>query len=334
VFAVVLCLVAADAAGAQRVEDGPRDRVKPPLNLVPPRVAGEAVQGSTLTGYDGVWSGVRSELVRRWQRLESGFWTDIARAVGPSHVLRAEDVGHRLRLMVRGWGSGGIVAAHSAPTALVLARPVRPPVPTPAPAPPPPAPAAPAPAPLIGFPTAAFRATGRSTITLRWGERSVIAGTLRRADGSPLTGASLSVTSRLHVTGAQPLPLGAVATDTAGAFTYTPPAGPSRAITFGFGDRYASVTIRVVPRVTVTVSRGGRVAGRVAGAPPGIRKRVELEARRGGSWRTIAATRLDLTGGRFSHRLRRPPRRIRAVVRAAPGWPFLTGVSPPATVRR
>jgi hypothetical protein len=355
VLAAVLSLLAADAAGAQRYEDWPGERLKPPRNVVPPRIAGEPVAGTTLIGDDGRWSGVQFDLARRWQRLESGLWLDIARAVGPSHVLRDDDVGHRLRLFVRGWGFGGTAAAHSAPTELVSAapRPVKPPKPAPTPAPPPapagpapppPARAVPAPAPaptvepLIAGPTAAFRSTGRATITLRWRQRAAISGALRRRDGRPVGGARLAVSSRLHVPDATAVPLGEVTTTTAGTFNYTPRVGPSRTVTFAFPDatgvRSAAVTILVVPKVTLRARRGGRLDGRVTGAPPGIRKLVELQAAAGRTWRTIAVTRLEATGGRFSHRLRTLPRRVRAAVRAEPGWPFLTGISPPATIRR
>jgi hypothetical protein len=65
----------------------------------------------------------------------------------------------------------------------------------------------------------------------------------------------------------------------------------------------------------------------VSGAPPGIAKRVQLQALRDGVWRTFATTRLKATGGGFSLRPRTPARRIRARVLAEPGWPFVTGTS-------
>ncbi len=75
-------------------------------------------------------------------------------------------------------------------------------------------------------------------------------------------------------------------------------------MTFGFRDsaalRTAAVTVRVVPRVTLRATAGGRVQGRVAGAPAGLRKVVELQAFRGGAWRTLASTRLAATSGTFS----------------------------------
>ena len=55
--------------------------------------------------------------------------------------------------------------------------------------------------------------------------------------------------------------LGWVTTNARGRFLYTPPAGPSRAVTFAFADsvavRTASVAIRVVPRITLRFTRAG-----------------------------------------------------------------------------
>jgi hypothetical protein len=175
--------------------------------------------------------------------------------------------------------------------------------------------------------TAMFAASGRAVVTLRWGERRKVTGTLTRADGHPLGGERVEITSRLRATGAVVVSLGHVSTDGAGRFSFLPPAGASRTLTFTRGASTAALTVHVVPRITVRFTRSGRVEGQVRGAPPGVAKRVQLQALRGGVWRTFATTRLQATGGRFSHRPRPSVRRVRARVLAEPGWPFVTGAS-------
>jgi hypothetical protein len=173
---------------------------------------------------------------------------------------------------------------------------------------------------------------------VQWGERPQITGTVARPGGRPVSGARLSITSRLDMPAAAPVRLGTVSTDARGGFRYTPATGPSRTVTFSYTDavtvRTASVTVRVIPRISLRVGGRGTITGRVKGAPAGVRKLVELQVSNGRSWHTFATTRLAAAGGRFTHRARLPGRTMRAYVRAEPGWPFLTGTSPPATARR
>jgi hypothetical protein len=250
-------------------------------------------------------------------------------------VPGADDAGHRLRLRVRASNAEGSTEAFSEPTARLPSPATATPTPTATPvstpviaaaAPTSPGPAAVAPA-RRGALTAAFAATGRAAVTLRWGERRKVTGTLVDADGRPLAGERITITSRLRVDGAVALPLGHVSTDGAGRFAFLPPAGASRALTFAHGASAATASVHVVPRITLRVTRSGRIEGRVSGAPPGLTKRVQLQALRGRTWRTFATTRLRPTGGTFAHRPRTLPRKLRARIVAEPGWPFVTGTS-------
>ncbi len=312
-----------------------------PVNVTPPRVAGSAIEGERLRGDEGIWSGTVLRLSRRWQRDEGG-WVDVGE--GGAYDLGAADVGHRLRLKVSALGLGVTVSAVSAPTAIIEPRVVITPTPTPTPTPAPTETATPAPvlappaalpAPeLIAFPQAAFPG-GLPAITVRWGERPAITGELVRPDGRPVADARLWVTSRLEMRGAVPMTLGWVTTNALGRFAYTPPPGASRALTFAFADsaalRTSQVTIRVRPRITLRFTRGGLIAGRVAGAPFGSQPRAELQSRVGPMWRTFATTRLSAIDGTFAARPRTTRRRVRVLIRAAPSWPFETGTSAAVT---
>jgi len=340
-----------------------------PFNLVAPSISGVPIEGRTLSGDRGEWVGKILAFSRSWQRQESGLWSDIPRAYNPTYTLSAADVGHRVRLRVLAVGIGSTATAVSEPTlnirrlgVLIPTEPVPThtptptptatatptPTATPAPTVTPTATASPVPTvvppvslpgplamPLIAFPQAAFRG-GLPAITVRWGGRPAISGSVVRPDGRPVPGARLWVTSRLEMLGAAPETLGWVRANLRGRFLYTPPAGPSRAVTFAFADsaavRTASVAIRVVPRITLRVTRAGSISGRVAGAPPGTRPVVELQSPVGPTWHTFSTTRLSALDGTFAARPRTAARRVRALIRAGASWPFETGTS--AAVRR
>jgi hypothetical protein len=328
------------------------DNVPPPLSTSLPQIYGTPREGVTVYADDGTWIGAGLTLTRRWQRYEDGAWEDIAGADGPAYAATAQDAGRKLRFRVRASNAEGSTDAYSLPTAALPSAPL-PGVPTttptasPSPSPRPvtvertPVPAAPASngeASLLAFPSAAFQSTGRSTITVHWGERRRVSGTLLRPDGRPVAGARLAVTSRVRALDAEPVEVGHVRTDSVGRFSYVLGAGVSRVVTFGFRDsaalRTAAVTVRVVPRLTLRATAGGQVQGRVAGSPAGLRKVVEIQAFRGGGWHTLASTRLAATSGTFTYRPRTGGGRVRALVRTDPGWPFLTGHSRAVTLRR
>ena len=327
-------LILSDATLANHVRHGPVrivvDNVPPPLATSLPRIYGTASEGVTLYADDGTWSGEGLTVTRRWQRHEDGEWQDIAGADGAAYAPTARDAGHRLRFRVRASNAEGATDAYSLPTRAAAVSRAAAVCPRPrCAATRAPASAAPArrgagrcrPQPLVAFPTAAFQSTGGSTITVRWGERRRVSGTLLRPDGRPVAGARLAVTSRARTLDAQPIAVGHVTTDGRVASATSVGSGVSRVISFGFRDsaalRTAQVTIRVIPRVTLRATAGGRVEGRVVGAPPGLRKVVELQvipAAAGARWRRPPR--------RHGRHLRLPPtqsrgRRARRSVRAA-----------------
>jgi hypothetical protein len=72
------------------------------------------------------------------------------------------------------------------------------------------------------------------------------------------------------------------------------------------------VARRVVPRVTLRATRGGRFLGRVL---PAQRAQVDLEQRSGGDWVVVATG--TVARGRFTVRVRRAAgKAFRAVVRS------------------
>ena len=331
-----------DATLTNRTTYGPIrisvDNIPAPAAAIAPRIYGTAARGTTLYADDGTWTGAGLTLTRRWQRHEEGAWEDIAGAEGAGYAPAAEDVGHRLRFRVRASNAEGTTDAFSAATAAVPApdpaatpTPASTPLATPT-APPlvvnaPPATATPEPSATL---SAAFASTGRPAITLRWGETRKITGTLLRADGRPLAGERLAVTSRVRTLDAVPVSLGHVTTDGSGRFTYLPSVGVSRTLVFAYQGRSATVSIGVTPRVTLRFTVAGGLDGRVGGAPSGSRKVVELQRPSGHAWRTFATTRLS--AGRFGYRPSRRLRRVRALVRTDASWPLLTGTS--AAARR
>jgi len=337
-----------DATLANRGGYGPFsitvDNVPAPSATQAPRVYGTATVGTTLYADDGTWSGAGLTLTRRWQRSDGNAWESIEGATQPGYAVSAGDVGHRLRFAVQARNDEGSTDAVSLATAPVPGpSATATPTPTPTASPtatPATTPATPVPLPAVlgeraapgGIPTAAFASTGRPTITLRWGETRKVTGTLlAQDDGRPLANARLTVSSRVLTPGARPLPLGQVTTDGSGRFVYQPAPGASRAIGFGFGSRTATVTARVIPRVTISLGRDGRARGRVSGAPPGSRKVVDLQRLSGHSWRTFATTRLR--AGSYSAQVPSTIKRVRALIRPDAQWPFVTGRSA-AAVRR
>lgn len=201
---------------------------------------------------------------------------------------------------------------------------------------------------------AAFEGTKQRTITVKWGAKRSITGTLTQRTGTPIVGAKIDVTSTAQLMGAPAIPLGQVVTDSKGRFAYKLPAGVSRTIRFGYkaileATSYAQTTdvvVQVTPKVTIRVDHATlrnkqavTFKGKIAGAPAGVRKIVELHALDGKKWRIFASTRLARTGGSFKYRYRfmrttRPTAyKFRAVVRAEKGWPFTTGQSRPAKVK-
>jgi hypothetical protein len=94
----------------------------PPVNTSPPTVSGSAVQGQTLTGGNGSWTGNPAPtLTDQWLRCDSGGanCAAIAAATSMTYVLAAADVGSTIRFQVTGTNTAGNAVASSAQTAVV-----------------------------------------------------------------------------------------------------------------------------------------------------------------------------------------------------------------------
>src|SRR5262249_60252628 len=90
------------------------------VNTVLPSVSGSAVQGQTLTGGQGSWSGNPvPSLANQWLRCDSAGANCVAisGATAMTYVLVAGDVGSTVRLQVTGTNTAGSAAASSAQTA-------------------------------------------------------------------------------------------------------------------------------------------------------------------------------------------------------------------------
>ena len=180
------------------------------------------------------------------------------------------------------------------------------------------------------------RAPAGSTITVRWGERRRVSGTLLRPDGRPVAGARLAVTSRVRALDAEPRRRSGTSPPTArGRFSYVLGSGVSRV-----------VDLRL-PRLGGAADRGGDrpcrptrdAAGDGGRAGPGHASRARPRAcARSSSSRSFRGRRLARAGHRPGSR----PRTARSptVRRGAPAGcgrssgPIRAGRSSPATPAR
>jgi len=98
-----------------------------PANTGLPSVAGSALQGRTLTASNGRWSGTGPiSFSYAWQRCDQngGGCGTISGATSSRYVLTAEDVSHRVRVLVTARNDAGSATAASPPSALVQGPPV------------------------------------------------------------------------------------------------------------------------------------------------------------------------------------------------------------------
>ncbi len=84
----------------------------PPLNTAPPSIAGTARRLSVLTATSGTWTGSTSKS-RKWQRLVSGTWTDIASQTAATYTLASADVGTSVRVLETATNADGSTSAAS-----------------------------------------------------------------------------------------------------------------------------------------------------------------------------------------------------------------------------
>jgi len=187
-----------------------------------------------------------------------------------------------------------------------------------------------------------------STVTVGYGSKAVVTGTLVNSAGQPVQGARLSVQTAVDRGVPQYASIPAdVVTSSTGAYKFVVPAGPSVRVRISYfaraldttpaaqGDGRMKVTTKVSASAVHRSVRAGsraRVRGRIAGRyrPPGVR--VELQGRRGRhSWITLAtaASRADGTYSvsyRFTGRARgRYVFRVR--VRHYARFPYFLGYS-------
>jgi hypothetical protein len=94
-----------------------------PANTVSPQVSGTAKVGQTLTVSNGSWSGTPTSYTYQWQRCTgSTTCTTIVGATNQTYVVRAADVGRKLRALVTASNADGSATANSDQTETVTAN--------------------------------------------------------------------------------------------------------------------------------------------------------------------------------------------------------------------
>ncbi|MDQ3024166.1 MAG: hypothetical protein M3R04_07275, partial [bacterium] len=91
-----------------------------PANTSLPTISGTAMEGNTLTGANGTWTGSPTGYAYQWRA--NG--VNITGASNPTYVLTAADVGKTITFRVTATNAGGSTVATSASTAAVTAAPV------------------------------------------------------------------------------------------------------------------------------------------------------------------------------------------------------------------
>jgi hypothetical protein len=192
--------------------------------------------------------------------------------------------------------------------------------------------------------------TGRTSLTAPYGVRSVIRGRLTDAAGAGIRAARIELHSAIDGRRGTALDKGGAHTRADGRFTLIVPRGVcTRTLVLRYRGHAAALGAEARLRLTVRAGvalalapraaghRAIALAGRLVGRPlPRTRKLVELQARRPGrAWVTVRVLRAGVDG-RFTARYapaRGARRELRAVVRAAPDYPYATGASRPVRVR-
>jgi hypothetical protein len=112
------------------VEEEPAEEEPPveegrvvPENVTRPLITGAALTGETLKVSTGTWTGSPSSFAYQWQDCNSAgaACANITGASASSYKLKASDVGHTVRAVVRAENEAGSSAVSSAATALVSA---------------------------------------------------------------------------------------------------------------------------------------------------------------------------------------------------------------------
>jgi hypothetical protein len=193
--------------------------------------------------------------------------------------------------------------------------------------------------------TASFAANRRSKLTVAYGQRVVVRGRVRDADGTPLGGATVDVEERTASNSASDAPT-TVKTDPTGLFVYRAGVGPSRTLVFTYRGGPVLVnrlTLRVKASASLHVALNGivvRYSGKVQSRPlPRRGKLVEVQGRApGGGWKTFATRRTTRDGvfsGTYRLRVHRPGVHLQFRVRlpSERGYPFVGHTGAPVTRR-
>lgn len=186
------------------------------------------------------------------------------------------------------------------------------------------------------------------TVTSKYGQRLALTGkVVNAANGKPISGAVVTVTTTDTVPGASAAGTTTVHTNASGVYKYLAPMGPSRTITFAYTYKSdeqkntgsSTVVLAVAARATVKPNaryahNGNTVAfsGRVLGAPKSASTKVELQAYVPESgWRTIGST--SVRNGKYTVKYRfgrttgTNRYEFRVHVLPSAGWPFDEGFS-------
>ncbi|HEX8744273.1 MAG TPA: Ig-like domain repeat protein [Thermoleophilaceae bacterium] len=189
------------------------------------------------------------------------------------------------------------------------------------------------------------------SVTIPFARGAVARGSLEADNGSPLDDAVVDVYSQSAAAGSEFERLAAVRTDPKGAFSYTIPAGTSRAVRFRYAgsSRHRSsehvVTVKVAASTTIAVTpkrvRNGQTVGfrgKLRSQPiPAAGKVLDLQAYYRGRWRTFATPRAR-ANGKWSYRYRfgatrgTVPYRFRVLIRPESAYPYDLGYSKTVSV--
>lgn len=126
-FSIRVLVTASNAAGSTDAASLATSVVLPagPVNLSPPTVSGEPVEGGTLVASTGDWSGASTSYDIQWERCDTAgaACSAVPGATGSTHSLGAADVGFTIRVVVTAANAGGTTSAPSQATAVVLPTP-------------------------------------------------------------------------------------------------------------------------------------------------------------------------------------------------------------------
>jgi hypothetical protein len=93
----------------------------PPVNVSPPTVAGQLVEGQTLTAASGSWSPAATSATYQWQRDTGSGFADISGATATTYTLVAADVDADIRVEVVATNASGSATADATARGPVIA---------------------------------------------------------------------------------------------------------------------------------------------------------------------------------------------------------------------